>query len=242
MPQIIACPACRQKLRIADPRPGYSLQVRCTKCAAEFEWPEKTENFPVVRRNGESLPSAPWKATKTALTSLEKKVASLTLPDWFKAPHGFGKMVPRMDTTPKVAELYLLDMVCSHTCRKYTQTFVRTRLGEPFRLVDNGDAGTYLQLARQNGCHISEGIPGTASWDEFDWSNWQCAECGHGVIAGDRNDFFYCEGCNSLNCASSVVYPRGAQMTAICGGCHRSILLMLEMENLPATKHVSHRR
>jgi hypothetical protein len=258
MSEIIACPRCAKKLRVAEPRPGYTLQVRCPSCDQEFERPDQTENLPAVRsgressRETENVPAvrrseesapAPREGARSALNTIGEKLGALTRPGWFKTPHNMGEVVPRMDTTPRVAEIFLLGMVCSHTKRHFTQTFAKMNLGEPFRLVDNEESGSYLRLARESGCRISESTPKVSSLDDFDWSNWQCQQCRCGRIVGDPTDYFQCgyPDCLALNCSRSIIYPRSAAATALCGACGRSSILVDGLQTVSGKRHLSRR-
>ena len=113
--------------------------VTVNRCVPPTEW------LPTVARtpSGEELTESPQYPDKIQVTRVQEK-RDLAMPEWFAAPHGFGQMTPRLDTTPATTELHLLDFRCSHTGRAFRQTYAKTRLGHPFRLVDNGDAGCFL--------------------------------------------------------------------------------------------------
>lgn len=223
---VIASPCHGRRVRVPTDR--GPLDVHCPACSRPWRWSPGTDVTPPrprreVTRVSDSQPEPRQEhhdhQPRQSLVDTIKEKFGLALPEWFAAPHGFGQMIPRVDTTPEVAELHVLDMVCSHTRRPFRQTFARTRLGEPFRLVDNGDAKSYLRLARAHGSRITKGVASSGLISDFDWSNWQCQHCGHGRIAGDVDDFFRCGTCNTLNCASSTYYPRNAQATSLCGSC-----------------------
>ena len=258
---IIPCPACGQNLRVPAVNAGSTLRVRCPGCAHRFAWtPPSGDNLPAVRRNREPVrPADEWLPTvarmpsggeltespqypdKIQVTRVQEQ-RDLAMPEWFAAPHGFGQMAPRLDTAPATTELHLLDFRCSHTGRAFRQTYAKTRLGHPFRLVDNGDAESFLRLARDHGCRIGSGLNGVVAMSDFDWSNWQCQDCGHGVIAGSRHNFFRCGQCGTLNCARSIHYPRGAAASCVCGNpaCGYASVLQETLEAIAGTRHVSH--
>lgn len=244
---VIASPCHGRRVRVPTDR--GALDVRCPACSRPWRWSPGTDVTPPrprreVTRVSDSQPEPRQDhrepQPRHSLVATFKEKFALVLPEWFAAPHGFGQMIPRVDTTPEVAELHVLDMVCSHTRRRFRQTFAKTRLGEPFRLVDNGDAKSYRRLARANGSRITKGIAGSAALSDFDWSNWQCQHCGHGVIAGDAHNFFFCGACDTLNCASSMQYPRNAQATALCASCGNSNVVMETLDKFPSTRRMAY--
>lgn len=252
---VIASPCHGRRVRVPTDR--GALDVHCPSCDRPWRWsppgavveaPEP-RHAPPWRRHRDAVVPVPCHEhhddhhehqPRHSLVDTIKEKFALALPEWFAAPHGFGQMIPRVDTTPEVAELHVLDMVCSHTRRPFRQTFARTRLGEPFRLVDNGDAKSYLRLARAHGSRITKGVPGIGLIGDFDWSNWQCQHCGHGRIAGDVDDFFLCGTCNTLNCASSTYYPRNAQATSLCGSCGTTGVRAGTLDTLASKKRMAY--
>ncbi|MFL9935421.1 hypothetical protein P0D88_41490 [Paraburkholderia sp. RL18-103-BIB-C] len=249
--QKLKCPVCHFEFKWSRARQLLAAYVPTVRRDSE---PARREDVPAVRRDNaparhDSLPARrPFVGLRRVVTAVKQdlaiprsKDAAITLPGWFKQEHQFGEVVPMIDTTPDVAEIQVLTVHCSHFRRAATQTFARTRLGDPYRLVDNVDSQSFLHLASQNGVRISEGRKALRSLDEFFWGGWQCPLCHHGSIAGAAMDWFQCF-CGEMSCGSSVVLTRGAAATCICGACGKpGVFNGGSVGSISGTKHISHR-
>ncbi|CAB3802553.1 hypothetical protein LMG28614_05639 [Paraburkholderia ultramafica] len=242
MIEIIRCTNCPNQMRMETPREGQKL--KCTACHFEFKWsramvsvvrrdsePARRENVPTVRRVSSPARSGNENPVFRAVSAIRRVVQPVTrdvvtagksdsakaLLEWYEAPDGFGTAKPLVDMTP-IVELGVLPVVCSGDGRKFTQTYIKQKLGSPLRLCDNHSADSYMRMAKLNGARISEGKPRMFYDGEIDRTGWQCI-CGWGRVQGTSRNSFWCGNCGWENCARSVLEGRGCVATAECGNC-----------------------
>jgi transcription elongation factor Elf1 len=205
--------------------------------------PARRENTSTVGRQVSAIKRRVIQAVTPGLVVAQKKnsaIAEPSVPSWYESPNGYGQLRPLADLTPQTTELRVWHGVCSGTGKPWSKVYMKTQLGQRFREVDGEDSGTYLRMARANNIHVCDGEHSTFSLAELDLCGFQCT-CGWGRITGASRNTFWCSNCGISNCARSVLEPRGAPSTALCGKCGLSGVLEPGSNMVNGVSHVARR-
>ena len=163
----------------------------------------------------------------------------------FGGGEGYGSVLPRIDTTPDVVEMFALPFLCSHTRQPFVNLFGRWQLGQPYQVMYNvspQEANALARTMRQRGVHITQGKPGYVPVEDILRVNWQCLYCGHGTISGAQWNFVYCPGCDHFLCGAASFTPRNAAETFYCFVCNKTAVIGEKLQGVSVTPRLLRRQ